>query len=173
MERAGSFTAVPGAGGIAMGVTAVAAALLAHSRASASGWISVWVLEMVLALLIGSAAMIRKARRDGLTLSSGASRKFMASFPPALLAGAILTWPLYHAGLLDVLASVWLLLYGVAIIAGGVFSVRIVPAMGVAFMLIGMGPLLAPGIARDLFLGAGFGGLHIVFGWLIYRRHGG
>ena len=173
MERAGSFTAVPGAGGIAMGLTAIVAAFLAHRQGAASGWIIVWVLEMILALFIGSAAMIRKARRDGVALSSGASRKFMASFPPALLAGAILTWPLYHAGLLDILASVWLLLYGVAIIAGGVFSVRIVPAMGAAFMLLGMGPLLAPEIARDLFLGAGFGGLHIVFGWLIYRRHGG
>ncbi len=61
----------------------------------------------------------------------------------------------------------------VAIIAGGVFSVRIVPAMGVAFMLLGFGPLLAPEISRDLFLGAGFGGLHIIFGWLIYRRYGG
>jgi hypothetical protein len=173
MERAGSFTAVPGAGGLLMGLTAVGAAALAQSRRSAEEWFLVWAAEMALALAIGAAAMIRKARHEGLPLSAGASRKFMASFPPALLAGAVLTWPLYHAGQLDVLASVWLLLYGVAVIAGGVFSVRIVPAMGAAFMLLGVGPLVAPEVPRDLYLGVGFGGLHIVFGWLIYRRHGG
>jgi hypothetical protein len=173
MERAGSFTAVPGAGGVAMGVTAIGAAFLAHGRASGQEWLLIWVSEMILALAIGLAAMIRKARRDRLPLSAGPSRKFMASFPPALLAGAALTWPIYHAGLLDVLAAVWLLLYGVAIIAGGVFSARIVPAMGVAFMLLGLGPLVAPEIARDIYLGAGFGLLHIGFGWRIYRRYGG
>ncbi|HNY39819.1 MAG TPA: hypothetical protein PKJ41_05475 [Bryobacteraceae bacterium] len=173
MERAGSFTAVPGLGGMAMGATAIGAAFLAHNRSAAQGWITTWVAEMVLALAIGLAFMIRKARRDRLPLSSGASRKFMASFPPALLAGAALTWPLYHAGLLDVLASVWLLLYGVAVIAGGVFSARIVPAMGVAFMLLGLGPLVAPQVPRDVYLCAGFGLLHIGFGWRIYRRYGG
>lgn len=173
MERAGSFTAVPGAGGILMGVTAVGAAWVAHGRQSAEGWLAVWVAEMTLAIGIGVAAMVRKARREGLPLSAGASRKFMASFPPALLAGAVLTWPLFHAGQLDVLASVWLLLYGVAVIAGGVYSVRIVPAMGAAFMVLGVGPLVVPEAPRDLYLGVGFGVLHIVFGWLIYRRHGG
>jgi len=173
MERAGSFTAVPGAGGMGMGISAIGAAFLAHQRTSPQDWITIWVIEMILALGIGSAAMLHKARRDRVPLSSGASRKFMASFPPALLAGAALTWPLYHAGLLDVLASAWLLLYGVAIIAGGVFSVRIVPAMGLAFMVLGLGPLVAPEVGRDIYLGAGFGLLHIGFGWLIYRRYGG
>lgn len=173
MERAGWFTAVPGAGGILMGLTAIGAAVLAHSRQSAVEWLMVWVVEMAVAFAIGATAMVMKARREGLPLAAGPSRKFMASFPPALLAGAVLTWPLFQAGQLDVLASVWLLLYGVAVIAGGVFSVRIVPAMGAAFMLLGLGPLVWPQAARDLYLGAGFGGLHIVFGWLIYRRHGG
>jgi hypothetical protein len=173
MERAGSFTAVPGAGGMAMGATAIGAAWFAHGQALSALWLAVWTSEMALALVIGVAAMIHKARRDGVALSSGSARKFMASFPPALLAGAMLTWPLFQAGMLDILASAWLLLYGVAVVSSGVFSVRVVPAMGVAFMLLGAGPLVAPWIARDVFLGAGFGGLHIIFGWLIYRRHGG
>ena len=173
MERAVSFTAVPGAGGMVMGATALLAAWAAHGRQSAEGWLGVWAGEMALAFAIGASAMVAKARREGLPLSAGASRKFMASFPPALLAGAVLTWPLFHAGQLDVLASVWLLLYGVAVIAGGVFSVRIVPAMGAAFMVLGLGPLVGPEVGRDLYLAAGFGGLHVIFGWLIYRRHGG
>jgi hypothetical protein len=173
MERAGSFTAVPGAGGMLMGGTAAGAAVLAHSRTEPEQWLAVWTLELTLALAIGVAAMVLKAKRDGVPLSSGAARKFAASFPPALSAGALLTWPLFHAGMLDILASAWLLLYGVAVIAGGMFSVRVVPAMGLAFMLLGAGPLVAPEVPRDVYLGAGFGGLHVVFGWLIYRRHGG
>ena len=173
MERAGAFTAVPGLGGMVMGLTALGAGLLARQQDSARGWLAVWLTEMVLAVAIGSLSMAHKARRSGISLFNDAGRKFALGFTPPIIVGAVLTWPLYQAGLLHVMAASWLMLYGAAVVAGGAFSVRIVPAMGAAFFALGLVTLVAPPALRDLPLTVGFGGLNLVFGFWIYRRYGG
>jgi len=122
---------------------------------------------------IGSLAMIFKARQTGTSLWSEAARKFLLSFTPAVAVGAVLTAPLYLAGQANLLGAVWLLCYGAAVIAGGSFSAKIVPAMGVAFLALGVIALVTPATLRDLPLAAGFGGLHLLFGFWIARKYGG
>jgi hypothetical protein len=173
MERAGSFTAVPGAGGVLMGCTAVAAALVAARQGDAAARLAVWLGEAVLAFAIGSAAAAWKARRAGLPLLSGPGRKFLAGFVPPLVAGALLTLALYRSGDITPIPGLWLLLYGAAVATGGAASVRIVPVMGVCFFVLGALALFAPADQGNLLLGAGFGGLHILFGTMIAVRYGG
>jgi hypothetical protein len=173
MERAGAFTAVPGMGGMVMGCTALIAAWLASRQAAPIAWLTVWLTEFVLAVAIGSLAMVHKAGRLGLPLLHDAGRKFALGFAPPILAGALLTWPLYRSGQLETMAAAWLMLYGVAVIAGGAFSARIIPAMGACYFALGVVALMAPPSMRDVPLAAGFGGLHVVFGFWIYRRYGG
>lgn len=173
MERGAAFTAVPGWGGVGMGLTAVAAAAIASTRPTPEAWLLVWTLEALLAVAIGAVAIHRKASRANLPVLSGAGRKFLLSFLPPALAGAALTVPLWQAGGDSILPGAWLLLYGAAVVTAGTFSVRIVPVMGVCFMILGIAALLAMPAAGDLSLAVGFGGLHIVFGTIIARRHGG
>jgi hypothetical protein len=173
LERAGSFTAVPGWGGVGMGITALAAAALAARQPTRAAWLAVWLGEAVVAVAIGGVAMARKARTGGQPLWTGPGRKFALALAPPLVAGALLTAALYGAGLATLLPGAWLLLYGTAVVTGGAFSVRVVPLMGVAFMGVGAAALFAPATWGDALLGAGFGGLHIVFGFLIARRYGG
>lgn len=172
MERAGSFTAVPGWGGVAMGVTALAAALWAEGQ-DPDRWLAMWASEAVLAIAIGLGCMYYKARRSGVSLATGSARKFAFSFAPPLLVGAILTFAVWKSGALGLLPGMWLCLYGTGVMAGGAFSVRVVPVMGTCFVTLGAFALLSPSAWGGFYLAAGFGLLHIVFGAVIARRYGG
>ncbi|HEU4680201.1 MAG TPA: hypothetical protein VFS51_00565 [Gemmatimonadales bacterium] len=173
MERATSFTAVPGWGGVAMGVTALAAAALARTRAAETEWLAVWLGASALALTIGGWSMVMKARRAGTSVFSYSGRRFVLSYLPPLVVGALLTLVLVRAGLYSALPGTWLLLYGTGVVTGGAFSVRVVPIMGFCFMVLGASALLAPPDWSDWLMALGFGGLHIIFGLIIARRYGG
>jgi hypothetical protein len=173
MERASSFTAVPGWGGVAIGVTALAAALIASRVSDEHEWMYVWAWELPLALFIGGWTMKRKAGVAQLRLLSAPGRKFTLSLTPPLGAGAVLSLALWRARAFDALPGMWLLLYGAGVVTGGAFSVRVVPVMGMCFMAIGTAALFAPIAWGNWLMAAGFGGLHIIFGIIIARRHGG
>jgi hypothetical protein len=173
MERAGSFTAVSGWGEVAIGLTALAAAYVAARQAGFDEWLVVWLVEACLSLVIAGSAMIWKARTARIPLLSGPGQKFALSFSPPILVGAILTAVLYRAGTAEAIPGTWLLLYGTAVVTGGASSVRVVVLMGVAFMLAGAAALFSPPAWGDIFMAGGFGGLHIAFGAVIARKHGG
>lgn len=173
MESATAFTAVPGIAGVLMGVTALAAAVIATMQQSDVAWLAVWVAEATLAVVIAGVGIVLKARAAGIPLFSGPARKFLLSFLPPVGTAVLLTPALYSLDAAEAIPAVWLLLYGAGIMTAGTFSVRVVPMMGLAFMILGGATLLAPPSAGDAFLAAGFGGLHIVFGLIIARKHGG
>lgn len=173
MEGAVCFTAVSGLGEIAVGVTAIGAAWLAAQQKSPAGWIAVWLLEALLGAVVSVVAIVRKARRTDVGLVSRPVQRFALGLLPPFIAGGVLTAVLFAQGDYAALPGLWLLLYGSGVVTGGAFSVRIVPVMGLAFMALGTVALVAPSSLGDLFLAAGFGGLHILFGAYIAWRHGG
>jgi len=173
MERATSFTAVPGWGGMAMGVTAVGAAVIASRQSSSFAWLLTWICEAALAIAIALWTTFTKARAVGTTLLSGPGRRFVYSFAPPLLVGVLLTMIFVRAESLENVPGVWLLLYGTAVVTGGAFSIRIVPLMGLCFMVLGAVALFCPANWGNVLLGAGFGGLHVIFGAVIARKYGG
>jgi len=172
LERAGSFTAVPGKGGVLMGVVALVAARFAARQPGAGGWLAIWTVAALVALTVGVVGAALKSRRFQIPLFSGPGRKFIAGFTPAIVAGAIFTVVFYRAGISGFIPGVWLLLYGAAVLSGGSASVRIVPIMGACFMFVGTVALLLPGW-NDLLLPVGFGGLHLIFGSVIAVKYGG
>ena len=171
MERAGSFTAVSGSGGILMGLSAFAAAMAAMTYTES--FLAIWVGEAVLALLIGLFAMAQKARAMKVSMASGPARKFALGFAPPLLVGAVLTVAILRASLPSLAPGIWMCMYGTGIIAGGAFSVSIVPVMGIGFVTFGVAALFTPAAWGNAWLAAAFGGLHIIFGLIIARRYGG
>jgi hypothetical protein len=172
LERSGAFTAVPGWGQVILGVTALASAPIAARQTTPFAWIAIWLIEAGLAVAIASVAMNYKSQRLGVALISGPARKFALGFLPPLAAGAMVTLILYRAGMTATLPGIWALIYGAAVISGGVFSVPLVPVMGACFMAVGALELLYPA-AGNYAMAATFGGLHILFGYLIARKHGG
>lgn len=173
MESATSFTAVPGWGMVLLGVTAVAVAVFARSIGSQAAWVTHWLGEALLAALISLTAMVRKTGSLEKLATSIPARKCVLSLVPPLAAGAVLTVILVDRQLFAILPGMWLMLYGVAVITGGAFSVRVVPVMGICFAVFGTVALGLPAGWANAIMAAGFGGLHILFGLLIAHRHGG
>jgi hypothetical protein len=173
MERSAVFTSVPGYGGMLMGATAIGAAVVAAQQENVRGWLLVWLVEAVLAFFIGLLAMWQKSKIAKTSLVSAPARKFALSFAPPILAGVVLTGLLYKNELFGLLPTVWLTLYGAAVVCGGANSVRAVPIAGWCFMALGALSLFLPQVYGDFLMGVGFGALHVVFGFIIARRYGG
>jgi hypothetical protein len=173
MESAASFTAVPGWGVVMIGITALAAAVIASLRPQAVWWIGVWGFEALCAFAVGASAVFWKARKVHTPLFSRPGRKFVLGLSPTMLAAAMLSIVIYRAGVFNLLPGVWLLLYGAGVVTAGAYSVKVVPIMGLCFMFAGMGALLCPPPWANTIMAAGFGGLHILFGTIIARRYGG
>jgi hypothetical protein len=173
MERAGSFTSIPGWGGVAVGLTAIATAVLAHPFAGTRRWLLSWLACAVVSAVIASVAMFRKARRAHISFTGTPSRRFFTSYFAPIAAGAALTYVLGHNALYAVLPAAWLLLYGASFVSSGAYSIPLVPVMGVCFMVLGVAACFLPVSAGNALLGVGFGGLHVGFGVMIARRYGG
>jgi hypothetical protein len=173
MERSSTFTAVPGLGGAGMGVIGLAAAILAASQPTAERWLIVWLVAAAVAFGIGVTAVLRKAARLGAPLAGPVGRRFAMSLAAPLVAGAALTWGVWMNGGRTLIPAVWLLLYGTGVLGGGAFSVASVRLLGVAFMALGVVALVTPQAWGDIWLGMGFGVLHLACGLHIAKRHGG
>ena len=172
MERAGSFTSIPGWGGFAIGVTAIAASVIASHRFEMR-WLQTWLVEAFVAAFIALFTMLRKSRRAGVPLTSPAARRFFVSYFAPIIAAAVITAMLLRAQWYEAMPAVWLLSYGASFISSGAYSIRVVPQMGICFMLLGAAAAFVPFPTANALLGAGFGGLHIAFGLIIARNYGG
>ncbi len=173
MESAASFTAISGWGMVGVGAIGLAATLIVGRSESLPRWLAVWLPAAGLSLLVSVGSTLRKARRAGLPILSGPGRKLLIGFLPPMLVGAVLTAVLASAGMGGAMRATWLLAYGSAVITGGAYSVRIIPVMGICFMLLGVVALAVPAEWSPVLMAAGFGGLHLAFGLAIARRHGG
>ena len=172
MERATAFTALSGHGFVLVGLTAAIAAWVAAVQPTPERWLAVWTVELVVAGLVAVGMTARKARALDVPLRSHTGRKLILAFAPPMAVGALLTLAAFTRGAEGLLPGIWLALYGAGVMTGGAYSVRVVPLMGVAFIALGGVALLTP-VSGDLLLGAGLGGLHVLFGLIVWRRYGG
>jgi hypothetical protein len=173
MERSSTFTAVPGLGGVVAGIIGLTAAIVGAMQPTPGRWLGTWLVAACVAVVVQLVAMRRKASRAGLTLTGANGRRFALGMAAPLVAGAAITYELWATGDVAALPSAWLLLYGAAVLTGGIVSVPVVRAVGASFMVVGIAAILTPSGWGDAWLAIGFGGLHVGFGIYIARYHGG
>ena len=173
MERSATFTTIPGAGGVVMGIVALGASAVAARQPSADRWLAVWIGAAAIAAIVGLFAMARKARVAGSNLTGATARRFALGMAAPFVAGAAITYELWTIRDFTVMAPSWLLLYGAGVLTGGIFSVPIVRAIGVCFMALGIAAIVTPPEWSNVWLAIGFGGLHVGFGAYIARNYGG
>ncbi len=170
MEAAGGTVAVSGSASTTAGIVGLAAAVIASTSTLRPYWLDVWLWAALVASVVGGGLMARQAYMQGFTLFGAPVRKFITSFVPGLFAGAVMTLVLIQAGSLNSIPGTWLVLYGCALFATSVPTSRLVAALGSLFVLLGLVTYFLPPTLHTVSLGAGFGGLHLVFGLLLHRR---
>ncbi len=173
MERAASFTALPGWGGVLMGVVALLAAPAAARAQGEREWILTWLSAALLAFLTGFTDMLHKVRAQRSSLVSGPASRFFLALLPSFFVGGALTIALARAGMWSLVPGTWLCAYGAAVIAAGTHSIRAVRWMGAAYLVLGALALAFPLGRGDLWMALGFGLVHIVYGLWIARSSRG
>jgi len=162
---------VPGTGIVLMGVSALVAAVFAHTQTHET-MLLVWACEAVLALAIGLVALLLETRRVGVVLAQGSARTFLLALVPSGICAAALSAALAVHGHTSLIPAVWLTGYGTGVIAAGAHSVPAVPVMGALFVVSGLIALVLPPEHHNALLAVAFGGIHVVVGIFIARHHG-
>jgi hypothetical protein len=186
MERSTKYSTLSGLSGVLIGLVAIVGVVISRSIFAVHGAVvdrnseheqlwqigAVWTAVLVIAVAIEFLANKRRAAGIGKHVVSQLGAHIVLAALPGFLAAAVLTTFFVMHGLLFSIWGVWMLCYGLAICAVGLFSVKPVSALGAAFVLAGAVTLLLPPAAQLPMMAVTFGGFHIGYGILMARRHG-
>jgi hypothetical protein len=153
-----------------MGSVGLLAMVVSSTPSLHEYWLGVWLMAAFLGGGVGFALMMRPASLRGLSLSGTPLRKFALGLVPALFGGAVMTAVHWSNGNLHAIPGTWLLLYGCALVSASVAATRVIAAMGASFVALSLVAFSAPDSLQMLLLGSGFGGLHMLFGFLIGHK---
>ena len=179
MESSSSFTGVSGTGYMLAGLSALLATWLAMQQETAFSWFLVWMGELLVGGTLAIGFTISKAHRQGESLWSTTGRKVLYAFIPPMIVGAVLTIFFLQINFIELLPGIWLCVYGAAVMTAGAYSVAVIPLMGGLFLALGTVVLFVnasgPQVLYfgNMWLGAGMGVFHLVFGFIIWKDYGG
>src|SRR5579872_3843960 len=186
MERSTRYSTFSGLSGVCAGLASILGCIVqrfwvlslpAGSRAPA--FLVNWTAVIALALGIDFLLTKRRAPQVGKTINSRLGRQMALASLPGLGTGALLTLSFLQQGLMDQIYPFWMLCYGIAVSAVGLFSQKEVGRLGHAFLAAGTLTLLLCNIAALrphaasiglLMTALTFGGFHIVYGIAVARR---
>lgn len=187
MERPIRYSTMSGASAILAGLAALAGAITSQyisqrypsqTACSANGlvWLGVFCVALVSNIML---TRIRE-RKHGMPFWSSLKRRILLTIVPPFVMGTGLTLAVAHheaaiAGVSQwgLIAALWMAFYGLALWQVGEFSKPEVRLLGVAFLLMA---LPTAGLWQGwpyVALGVAFGGFHIVYGIIVWMRHGG
>jgi hypothetical protein len=165
--------AVPGSAGIVLGSIGLLAAALCVAPGLRRYWLGIWLGAALIGAILGSFLIVRESSLRDLRLAGTPLLKFALSLAPSLGAGLVMTAVHWYGGNQHAIPGTWLLLYGCALVAASAATTQVIAILGALFIMCGLLALLLPDELQIWMLGAGFGGLHIVFGFLIRRMSHG
>lgn len=203
MERATVYRAISWPTALFGGVLALVLAALLYFREKLAiaggedaptlmpevGWVACWLVAMVLTGVFNVVLIARKSAREGTVfLSPGLKMALRALVPPMLVGGLLgVGNALATAGTAAGTAAIWVLCYGLALLATISFAPRSIRWLGWSFLVFGVAayaavwsdgghplplvgvvePMESPMLEANLIMGVTFGGLHLVYGLIV------
>jgi hypothetical protein len=181
MERATIFRALSGETALMGGAAALAAAWLSEGKMGWA-WASCWLIGLGLVLFFNVFQILRASAAHGRVFWSCGLRTALRGALPSLIAGGFLGLLYIRRGGLDgtsLAASIWILHYGIALLAIREFAPRSMIWLGWTFLVFGLLCLAGAGGLSDFLTGQmrsvsashlmaiAFGGFHLIYGGII------
>lgn len=186
MEKAHIYRAVSAPAALAGGLLALGASFwpVRHALATSGeavmgekGFLAVWLLILGLTSVLNFVLLAREAsRRSQPFVSQGMRMALKAFAPPMLVGGCLGVGLIVWLHNLTLAALIWILCYGLALLATASFSPRSLIRLGWAFVVTGLLLFFAWAVNRDvdmlpsdlapasLAMGLTFGLLHVIYG---------
>ena len=177
LERSTLFTHIAPGGLFFGGAISLAASVVGwvfqwHPVTSPFGFLALWFLAFLLALAAGLGISARRAHQQGEEFWSRKLQFVLSGFLPSFVAAAILTPIFVSIGHPEFCPGLWLVLYGLGILAVGVVLDWEFRAAAWCFLIAGTITLYWLRQNPHLALGTTFGGLHLTLGvFRLYREN--
>lgn len=181
MERATIFRALSGETALIGGAAALAAAWLSDGKAGWA-WANCWLAGLVLVVVFNAFQIFRASRFHKRAFWSMGLRTALRGAFPSIVAGGFLGLLFVRSG--DVTnayaaASIWILHYGIALLAIREFAPRSMAWLGWIFVVFGLYSLaeitrvnqlpcyLITRVTPSQLMAIAFGGFHLIYGAII------
>jgi len=180
MERSTRHSTFSGLSGVMDGAASIAGCVLTQSLTQKSApttefrvdFIAIWSLVIVAAIGMDYLLTKRKAAMVGKRIISRLGKQMVIGAGPGLGTGALLTLFFMQRSIITEIYPMWMLCYGCAVCAVGLFSQREVLYLGAAFLAAGAVTLvLIPSWGLPM-MAVTFGGFHIGYGLAMSRKDG-
>lgn len=176
MERSTKYSTFSGLSGILAGAASIVGCcvtnyVIRNPDAFPITFLVTWSVVILVAVGADFLLMKRRAARVGKHVLSRLGKQMVIASAPGLGTGAMLTLYFLQHKMLGNIYPVWMLAYGIAVSATGLFSQREVSLLGAAFLFAGVVTLLFP-VSGLIMMAVTFGGFHIVYGIAMSRKEG-
>ena len=193
MERSSKFLSLSGLSGIFAGICALAGTAIAWfiildsgqikydefmrgldgaSTSTVRFYLALDALLVLAAAVLGAAYFsFRKAKKSGQKFWTLTSKRMVFHLMIPLVTGGIFTLILAFQNNLTLVASVMLIFYGLSLVNAGKFTFGEIHYLGLTEIALG----IMAGIFTNygmFFWAAGFGLMHIIYGTVMFYRHG-
>lgn len=155
-------------------------------------WVICWMVALTLTGLFNAWLVSRKSKREGRIFFSPGLKTALRALVPPMLAGGVMGTGLTLSGTAAIGASVWVICYGVALLATRGLAPKSIPRLGWAFLVAGLAAFLyswsdsanplpgvgapermeSPMLEANLIMGICFGLFHLIYGVIVMKTGG-
>ncbi|MHA3770675.1 hypothetical protein ACXR0O_03955 [Verrucomicrobiota bacterium sgz303538] len=191
MEKATIYRAISAPSALIGGVLSLVASVALHSvfrtaseldpERFAGSFLCAWLGVLVLTAIANTWILMRDARRRGEPFISAGMRLALRALLPSCLTAGVFTVFLTMLGEVFSLTPLWMLFYGLGLLATSHFAPRSIALLGWAFLIASFGNMIwfymaASGSLSDvpvlsnILMGATFGVFHLVYAVCTWPR---
>jgi len=177
MEKSSKFLSLSGLSGVMAGITAILGAayayffILGEHIAVAN---ILLILDAIIVLFISISFGIyfswKKAKKSNQKLFNKVTLRILYNLSIPLLVGGILSGIFISRGEMEIIASITLIFYGLALVNASKYTIDEIHYLGITEIILGIAAaiFLYNGI---IFWTIGFGVCHIIYGLIMYKKY--